>query len=566
MSDALLETICINGTRPPFKRPAWIYGHVGNDARERRAQTAVQRESNNRASTDNRRPKSTPSKFNVSFSESSKARCLRWKQVYSAKQRSSLEDANKNDCVTITLAPGYVLSRSKEKINVTITDGLFKEGIAKPKTRKKSQPPDEKDIVIQQLHQQLDDLTLILEEDRLNYKISLRKVKEDHQACIEEMQQEHREHIKSVEDDHNEEMEKLRTSFDQQLQEERGIATVEKAGLQCEVETLQGAFEAYKETVASEMDVKWQRRVKELRDENHRCTADELSKQRKELLHEKTKEIEALNKEFQRQIQLLVEDHRKEVDNLMEKFAECVQDSEQLKSALLEMQMLKEKIQEFEEKLKTKSEMLRKTQTELEDKKVKLTAFEEHFAEKVEEVDNRYSMRMQGLMSDNTDLRRHYIKKCEQLFKLRTDQEAEKESSVRTAKNTLQAVILARTRCDVSLTALRSKGPVLRNAKSAVPKRRPVSAPSTRDEVFMAEQTTDTVTSKTSAREKPRISGHKSETNRPRPHTSHYGNVVSVRTRNANSLVGARESLVPTPVNVSIQGLQNLETRKEFLN
>ena len=30
--------------------------------------------------------------------------------------------------------------------------------------------------------------------------------------------------------------------------------------------------------------------------------------------------------------------------------------------------MLKEKIQEFEEKLKTKSEMLRKTQTELEDK------------------------------------------------------------------------------------------------------------------------------------------------------------------------------------------------------
>ena len=33
--------------------------------------------------------------------------------------------------MTITLAPGYVLSRSKEKINVTITDGLFKEGIAK---------------------------------------------------------------------------------------------------------------------------------------------------------------------------------------------------------------------------------------------------------------------------------------------------------------------------------------------------------------------------------------------------------------------------------------------------
>ena len=33
--------------------------------------------------------------------------------------------------MTITLAPGYVLSRSKEKINVTITDTFFKEGTTK---------------------------------------------------------------------------------------------------------------------------------------------------------------------------------------------------------------------------------------------------------------------------------------------------------------------------------------------------------------------------------------------------------------------------------------------------
>ena len=34
----------------------------------------------------------------------------------------------------------------------------------------------------------------------------------------------------------------------------------------------------------------------------------------KEMLHEKNKEIDGMNKEFQRQIQILVEDHRKEVD------------------------------------------------------------------------------------------------------------------------------------------------------------------------------------------------------------------------------------------------------------
>lgn len=34
----------------------------------------------------------------------------------------------------------------------------------------------------------------------------------------------------------------------------------------------------------------------------------------REMLHEKSKEIDGLNKEFQRQIQVLVEDHKKEVD------------------------------------------------------------------------------------------------------------------------------------------------------------------------------------------------------------------------------------------------------------
>lgn len=38
---------------------------------------------------------------------------------------------SKQDNMTITLAPGYVLSRGKEKINVTITDTFFREGTTK---------------------------------------------------------------------------------------------------------------------------------------------------------------------------------------------------------------------------------------------------------------------------------------------------------------------------------------------------------------------------------------------------------------------------------------------------
>ena len=38
---------------------------------------------------------------------------------------------SKQNSMTITLAPGYLLSRTKEKINVTITDDFFKEGNTK---------------------------------------------------------------------------------------------------------------------------------------------------------------------------------------------------------------------------------------------------------------------------------------------------------------------------------------------------------------------------------------------------------------------------------------------------
>ncbi|KXJ18574.1 hypothetical protein AC249_AIPGENE8959 [Exaiptasia diaphana] len=55
--------------------------------------------------------------------------------------------------------------------------------------------------------------------------------------------------------------------------------------------------------------------------------------------------------------------------------------------------------------------------------KVKLAGYEEHFAEKVAEVDNKYSMRMHGLMTDNTDLRHHYMKKCEEVLRLYSKEE-----------------------------------------------------------------------------------------------------------------------------------------------
>ena len=123
-----------------------------------------------------------------------------------------------------------------------------------------------------------------------------------------------------------------------------------------------------------------------------------------------------------------------------------------------------------------------------------------------------------------------------------------------------QAVILARTRCDVSLTALRDESPDNQTSELSMRTKRPMSAPGTRDEIFTAEKLTSTVNENTSPATSPRISAQKSEPNKLRPHTSHHANLFSPR----NARSGIRDSLVPTPVNISNQGLQNLRTQKEF--
>ena len=130
----------------------------------------------------------------------------------------------------------------------------------------------------------------------------------------------------------------------------------------------------------------------------------------------------------------------------------------------------------------------------------------------------------------------------------------------------LKAVILARTRCDVSLTALRNESLEALNPKLSVRKKRPLSAPSTRKEVTMAEQLTATVVGGDAPTTKPITPENKLEVNKRRPHTSHHADMSSPRSLNMSARSGVRGRLVPTPVNISNQGIESLRTQREFFS
>ena len=61
---------------------------------------------------------------------------------------------------------------------------------------------------------------------------------------------------------------------------------------------------------------------------------------------------------------------------------------------------------------------LANAQSALAKAEVKLIGFEEHFHEMVGEVDEKYQTRIHDLMIRNTDLKRIFVGKCEDLFEL----------------------------------------------------------------------------------------------------------------------------------------------------
>lgn len=248
----------------------------------------------------------------------------------------------------------------------------------------------------------------------------------------------------------------------------------------------------------------------------------------------------------------------------MEKFAECIQDSENLKKVLTQMQSMTQENTELKEKIKTISQKLKKTQTELENKKVKLAGYEEHFAEKVAEVDNKYSMRMHGLMSDNTELRHHYMKKVEEVLRLQSEETTKQDEALRNAKDTMQAIIMARTKSNVSLTALRTESEQHRPSEAECSANDPEclerrsSLPTTREEFKIALLRSSEV-QKPPPRPKTPTLAELGAAQKPRPHTSHYAKQTSPRAAPCSARVGPRGSFHPTEVNVSDQGIRNLK-------
>lgn len=472
----------VTGSQPPYKDVPRVLREPSSTSMLRLKST-VNRSGTNISNTSvekfvkRQRPnKSTPLKISEKILENLNVNQtgLTFTRPKCRRNLKVMEGSFSNKGMYFTIVqPGYLMTKRKSGIKVTLNmEELCANGA---KEKRKTSVQDERDMLIKSLHQEIDNLNRTLAETGVSNRSQFKQFVENTKIDIEVMLQEHRDHIKSIEEDNKEEMEKLIEMYEAKLNARGAEADLEAARMQEEMDSVLETLESCKEDVAAEMEEEWLKQKKQLESEYELKTEELLAQQRLKLKSLKIVEINNLNENHALEVDKLKEQQHKEMNTLLEKFAVCAADAENLKIVLFEAEKLKEEVADLRDVCARTKQQLRKTQNELADAKVKLQGYELSFSEKVAEVEERYSMKIQGLMLNNTDIRRNYMKKCAQLLDVQTKNDAVQEINTNRAKSTMKTIILARAKADISLVSHENEND--KGKPTSTRKSRPRSAP-----------------------------------------------------------------------------------------
>lgn len=382
--------------------------------------------------------------------------------------------------VPFVTGPGYILSKSKSKFAVTIKEEFF-DPVA-DESQKRKHIPTERDTMIQQLQEQISDLSLYLEEERVNHRQTKQKAEEFLKDKINELNDQHNDAIRDLEEDHREDMERLRLSIEADHQAYKTAAEGQILKMKKEIEFLQGAFESYKSSLHQDMDDKWNKRESDLKlmlQEEKQAAIHEM---KMKVIQERNVERIAVQKDHQKAIDNLRKEHKKELDALVRKFSNAAADLERLKKTTAELKETKRDLETITVAYNETCQQLAITSRELADTKVKLLSFEEQFEEKVQQVDFKYQQKINDLITQNIELRRLYVKKCGQLYEEKANVEMDRVKRVQSAKEVMQSMLRSKQRSDVSF----APGDPEYEEVTHKPKTRPGSAPLTKHEMKKA--------------------------------------------------------------------------------
>ncbi|XP_072180742.1 uncharacterized protein [Diadema setosum] len=382
------------------------------------------------------------------------------------------------------LGSGMTMTKSKSKVAVTISTGggdtpppIIRRYVAEGPVNDPA-----KDALIAQLQQQVSDLTLHLEEERLNHRSSKEKAGNLLREKLKDLDKKHTDKFIRYQEEQEAQMALLKELHAKEMEQIKSGSEKALARMKGELEFLQGAFEAYKGTLTQDMVEKWTKKENDMKLKFHEEMEKELSEQRADLLEERARERKAMNREFQKQVHIMQQEHKKEIDNIMKRFSSAASDVENLRKALDQLKALRSELDNALQALDVSREEASGFKNKLTEAKLRLMEYQENFDGKVDEVDEKYKEKIHHLMNENAELRKRYMQKCNELFNEKSNTEYKRVEKVMNTKEMMKMLVHVRNRSNVSLAC---SDPEV-DSRTRLPVHRPVSAPITRKEAKKA--------------------------------------------------------------------------------
>lgn len=442
----------------------------------------------------------TPSSHSQGYASSSRTDCQRLVQLEFSPERKKLNGTTfgpkkpirpawqahmeSDVLVPCVVGPGYVLSRNKSKIHVQLGEmNAPKESVIENLPRPVQMNSAERDHLIAMLQQQIDDLSLAVEEEKLNHKDSKRLAAELMKVKLDDLTKYYKKEIETVEGLHLKKLLALREEHIAEMNDCQNRNDIDIKKQRREIEMLQAAFESYKLQLMDEMNEKLNRRLNDVRQELLDDAQDQLQEMRTRMNSEKLAEKADIENAYQEKLSRMKRDHKQQFEDLRTRYSESATDMEKLRQTEACLKETQQELDQLQDVYQDTCLQLDGHRLEGDQMKVKMMEWEEKFESRIKQIDETYREEIDEQKKQLSELRILYIKKCSELHDLKHSENVSLNERVMSAKETMKVIIETRLRSEVSLAS--STDPQLERLYRQ-PKTRPTSAPVTQFEVDRA--------------------------------------------------------------------------------
>lgn len=396
--------------------------------------------------------------------------------------------------------PGYTLSRSPKNIHMEINTDIFfgttttppTPCTQKPTTEVRVPSPSQKTPAVDErvseesirqqanLQRELSEMNVKLEQQKEMWEGTMKELEATFHKERIAINSHHENQLSLLKNSHLLELQALREDHVKELEKLKHNETLQRGSLAGELEFLRELVETTKMELTEEAN----RRVMETKTtllDAHNEDLKSLEQRARDKADQQLIEVVTrLENEHTQQQEALREAHTRELNTLLSQFSDSAQLQDTLSEANQHKEALEKEVLRLKEVLQSITSEQLNTEAELLDTRKKLADLERAFAEQVRGVDSRYRDRMDSLMQQNADLRKHALQTSMEFCQYRANLQQARAPLSTSVRERMRAVVKARSTAKL--------GVALGLDEQEDNRTRPLSAPGTHGERKLAKE------------------------------------------------------------------------------